>query len=96
VILISPAIMIKHIYHPSSATTNSSPPPAFWILPATSYSPCETFQYAADRTQQAVVTSRKMAAKTALILQVKTKKVKRAKPQTIRYRATVSLNSGLP
>lgn len=94
--LISPAMMMNVIYHPSSATTNNSAPPAFCIFPAASYSPCETFQYAADSTQAAVDTSRKMAAKTALILVVKMKKVKRAKPQIIRYRATVALNSGEP
>ena len=41
-----------------------------------------------------MLTSRKMAAKTELILQVKMKKVKRANPQTSRYRAMTALYWG--
>lgn len=61
---------------------------------AVSYSPLLTFQYAPLRTHAAMLTKRKMAAKTTLVLRVKIKYVKSAKPQTIRYRAMTALYSG--
>lgn len=47
---------------------------------AVSNSPWLTFQYAADSTKHAAVTSPNIEAKTTLILRVKKKKVKSAQP----------------
>ena len=52
-----------------------------------------TFQYAPERTQAPRVTKRKIRAKTLLVFRVKIQKVKRAKPQTRRYRAMTALYS---
>ncbi len=52
-----------------------------------------TFQYAPLSTHAPRVTNKKIRAKTRFVLSVKMKKVKSAKPQTIRYRAMTALNS---
>ena len=50
-----------------------------------------TFQYAPANTNEAIVTKRKINAKTRFVLRVKMKKVKRAKPHTIKYSASAAL-----
>ena len=51
-------------------------------------------KYAPANTQAAILTSKNMDANTALILQVKMKKVKSAKPQTSRYTPITALYPG--